>query len=126
MIYLVILINVNLIIQNHIVLFLLISKERIKEELLLGKSMKAALKAGFSNAFWAVFDSNITTLIAAVVLWIFGTGTIKGFAVTLTIGVAVSFFTAVTLTRYLMKLVLNIGTTGKLWWYGISKKEAAK
>ena len=100
--------------------------ERIKEELLLGKSLRASLKAGFSNAFWAVFDSNVTTLIAAVVLWIFGTGTIKGFAVTLTIGVAVSFFTAVTLTRYLLKLVMDMGTTNKLWLYGITKKEAAK
>lgn len=116
-----IILSIGMAVDANVVIF-----ERIKEELLLGKSMKAALKAGFSNAFWAVFDSNITTLIAAVVLWIFGTGTIKGFAVTLTIGVAVSFFTAVTLTKYLMKLVMNMGTTNKLWWYGVNKKEAAK
>ena len=116
-----IILSIGMAVDANVVIF-----ERIKEELLLGKSLRASLKAGFSNAFWAVFDSNVTTLIAAVVLWIFGTGTIKGFAVTLTIGVAVSFFTAVTLTRYLLKLVMDMGTTNKLWLYGITKKEAAK
>jgi len=81
--------------------------ERIREELHLGKSLSAATKAGFSRAFAAVIDSNITTLIAAIVLWIFGTGFITGFAITLFIGVVVSLFTAVVLTRFMLNAIVR-------------------
>ena len=73
--------------------------ERIKEELKLGKGMKQALKEGYSNAFSAIFDSNLTSLITGVILLVTGTGPIRGFATTWIIGLVISFFTAVFLTR---------------------------
>ena len=73
--------------------------ERIKEELVLGKSRQAALIGGFENAFWAIMDSNITTFIAAMFLAALGTGAIQGFAVTLAIGVVSSVFTALFVSR---------------------------
>lgn len=73
--------------------------ERIREELKLGKPLKSAIDAGYSNALRAVIDSNITTLIAGVVLYQFGTGPIKGFAITLSIGILTTLFTAIVVTR---------------------------
>lgn len=77
--------------------------ERIKEELRLGKGMKQALKEGYSNAFSAIFDSNLTSLITGVILLITGTGPIRGFATTWIIGLVISFFTAVFLTRLIFE-----------------------
>ena len=73
--------------------------ERIKEELRMGKGMKQALKEGYGNAFSAIFDSNLTSLITGVILLVTGTGPIRGFATTWIIGIMISFFTAVFLTR---------------------------
>ena len=73
--------------------------ERTKEELRAGKNVKRALEDGYSNAFSAIFDSNVTSLITAIILFNFGTGPIRGFATTLMIGIIISFFTAVFLTR---------------------------
>ncbi|MCI5451755.1 protein translocase subunit SecDF [bacterium] len=73
--------------------------ERTKEELKSGKKVREALAAGYSNAFSAIFDSNLTSIITAIILFYFGTGPIRGFATTLGIGIVVSFFTAVFLTR---------------------------
>ena len=73
--------------------------ERTKEELLQGKGVREALEAGYSNAFSAIFDSNLTSLITAVILYHFGSGPVRGFATTLGIGICISFFTAVFLTR---------------------------
>ena len=73
--------------------------ERIKEELKLGKGMKQALNEGYGNAFSAIFDSNLTSLITGVILLVTGTGPIRGFATTWIIGIVISFFTAVFLTR---------------------------
>ena len=73
--------------------------ERIKEELRSGKGIKKAIDAGYSNAFSAIFDSNVTSLITGVILYVFGTGPIRGFATTWIIGICISFFTAVFLTR---------------------------
>ncbi len=80
--------------------------ERIKEELSLGKSRQAAVAAGFENAFWAIMDSNITTFIAAIFLSQLGTGSIQGFAVSLSIGVVSSVFTALFVSR----LIFDFGT----------------
>ena len=77
--------------------------ERIKEELKLGKGMKQALKEGYSNAFSAIFDSNLTSLITGVILLVTGTGPIRGFATTWIIGLVISFFTAVFLTRIIFE-----------------------
>ncbi len=73
--------------------------ERTKEELRKGKQLKQALQAGYSNAFSAIFDSNLTSIITGIILYVFGTGPIRGFATTLIIGICCSFFTAVYLTR---------------------------
>ncbi|MBO4661201.1 MAG: protein translocase subunit SecDF [Bacteroidaceae bacterium] len=73
--------------------------ERTKEEIKAGKKVREALAAGYSNAFSAIFDSNLTSIITGIILYYFGTGPIKGFATTLIIGIVVSFFTAVFLTR---------------------------
>lgn len=86
--------------------------ERIREELLVGKTLRASIDAGFNRALTSVLDSNITTLIAGVVLYYFGIGPIKGFGVTLIIGIVVSMITAVFLTKFLLKLMADI-TGGK-------------
>jgi len=79
--------------------------ERIREELANGNSPQASIRAGWDKAYSTIVDSNLTTLIAAIVLFMFGTGPIKGFAVTLSIGIATSMFTAITVTRALVNLV---------------------
>ena len=81
--------------------------ERTKEEMKAGKKVRDALEAGYSNAFSAIFDSNLTSLITAVILYYFGTGPIRGFATTLFIGICVSFFTAVFLTRVVYTEVMS-------------------
>jgi preprotein translocase subunit SecD len=73
--------------------------ERMKEEIRNGKSPWSSISAGYSRAFPAIFDSNITTLITALLLFQFGTGAIKGFAITLTFGILISMFTAIVVTR---------------------------
>jgi len=79
--------------------------ERIREELANGNSPQASIRAGWEKAYSTIVDSNLTTLIAAIVLFMFGTGPIKGFAVTLSIGIVTSMFTAITVTRALVNLV---------------------
>jgi preprotein translocase subunit SecD len=78
--------------------------ERIREELRVGRTVRAAIDAGYRRAFWTIFDSNITTLIAAVFLFQFGTGPVRGFAVTLTLGILISMFTAIVVTRVVFDL----------------------
>lgn len=92
--------------------------ERIKEELRLGKGTVSAVKAGFKGAFSSIIDSNVTTVIAAAVLWYFGTGTVQGFAITLFIGIVVSMFTAIVVTRFLMNAVVGLGAKNPKF-YGI-------
>lgn len=81
--------------------------ERIREELRGGKTMRAAVEAGYNRAFSAIFDSNVTTVVCAAILFQFGTGPIKGFAVTLTVGIIVSFFTAVFITHIINEYLLT-------------------
>jgi SecD/SecF fusion protein len=83
--------------------------ERVKEDLNIGKPMNIAIENGYRNAFWAIFDSNVTTLIKGVVLVVFGTGLIYGFAVTLIIGIICSFFTSVLFTRLLFEAYTKKG-----------------
>ena len=80
--------------------------ERIREELRLGKTLRAAIEAGYTKAFLTIFDSNVTTLVAALFLFGFGTGPVKGFAVTLTIGIVVSMFTAIVVTRIIFDYLI--------------------
>ena len=85
--------------------------ERFNEEARKGRSAKASVRAGFKNAMSAVLDANVTTLIAAIVLLIFGTGSIQGFAKTLLLGVVVSMLSAILITRFLMNRFVNAGAT---------------
>jgi preprotein translocase subunit SecD len=88
--------------------------ERLKEELWAGKSLRVAVKIGFQRAFSSVFDSHFTTIVGAGVLFLLGTGTVKGFAYTLFWGTVFSLFTAVVVTRFFMDLVVeNDLVTGK-------------
>jgi SecD/SecF fusion protein len=81
--------------------------ERIKEEMRAGKGIKRAVAAGYSNAFSAIFDSNVTSFMTGIILYVFGTGPIRGFATTWMIGIACSFFTAVFLTRLVYEHQMN-------------------
>ena len=96
--------------------------ERIKEELRAGKGMKQAIDAGFSNAFSAIIDSNLTSLITGIILYIFGTGPIQGFATTWIIGICCNVFTAVYVTRVVYEYKLKKGKWQNLkFWTGISE-----
>lgn len=92
--------------------------ERLREELWAGKALRSGIDAGFKRAFVAILDANVTTLIAAVVLYYFGTGPVKGFAVTLSIGILASMFTAITFTRYLLHLVAGSNLVRNVKMYG--------
>lgn len=113
-----IILSVGMGVDANIIIF-----ERIKEELLTGKSFKAAIDAGFKRAFAAILDANITTMIVAVVLYMLGSGPIKGFGITLGLGVALSFLTALTASRIMLTAISNIASLQKLSYYGL--KEAA-
>lgn len=91
--------------------------ERIKEELRNGKSVRASVESGFSKAFSAIVDSNITTIISCVVLYMSGIGTVAGFATTLGIGVVLSMFTAIVITKFLMRQLVNLGIQNKSLFY---------
>ncbi|MDI3476730.1 MAG: preprotein translocase subunit SecD [Thermoanaerobacterium sp.] len=107
------LLSIGMAVDANIIIF-----ERMKEEMRAGKSIRASLDAGFRKAFVAVFDSNITTLIAAFVLFFMGAGTVKGFALTLIIGVISSMFTAITVSRFLLKSVVETEFTKNIRVYG--------
>ena len=111
-----IILSVGMAVDANVIIF-----ERIKEELNLGKTIKTSVQSGFNRAFIAIVDSNITTLIAAVVLYIFGTGTIQGFAVTLAIGTIVSMFTAIFITKYLLGLIVDLKVKNPVL-FGAKKK----
>ncbi len=83
--------------------------ERIREELRLGKTLSASIQAGYQKAFLTIFDANLTTLIAALILFQFGTGPIRGFATTLSIGIIASMFTALFVTRIIYDILVNRG-----------------
>jgi protein-export membrane protein SecF len=94
---------------------------RIKEELGAGKTVKTAVKSGFDKAMSAILDGNITTIIAGVVLLVMGTGTVKGFARTLILGIVLSMFTALVVTRLLLNIFVALGVTNKKM-YGAAKE----
>ncbi len=92
-----VILSVGMAVDANVLIF-----ERFKEELRAGKTLRVAMELGFNRAFSTIVDSNVTTLFAAVVLFFLGTGPIKGFAVTLTVGIIISMFTAITVTKYLL------------------------
>ena len=98
--------------------------ERFNEEIRAGKSVRVAVRTGFKNAMSAILDSNVTTLIAGVVLLVYGTGSIQGFARTLLLGVVVSMFSAILVTRFLMNRFVNAGCVKtSLYTKAIAEKE---
>ena len=114
-----IILSIGMAVDANVVIF-----ERMRDELSNGKTIRAAIDAGFNRAFSAILDSNVTTLIAAFVLYFMGTGTVKGFALTLGIGVVLSMFTAVTVTKFLLKRMADFRITNpKL--YGVRKNKEA-
>lgn len=118
-----IILSIGMAIDANIVIF-----ERIKEELRLGKTVRSAVDSGFNRALSAVIDSNITTIIAAVILIWLGTGTIKGFGTTLLIGVIVSMISAIFVTKFLLKQTIGMNIKN-YWLYGLkksTKEEGAK
>jgi len=100
--------------------------ERMKEELRLGKSIKSGVECGFSRAFSAIIDANITTIITCVILYLSGIGAVTGFATTLGIGVVVSMITAIFVTRFLMKLLVGAGVRNRSLFYSVKKQGGAK
>lgn len=107
-----IILSVGMAVDANILIF-----ERLKEELRAGKTLRGAVDIGFKRAFKTIVDANITTIIVGVVLFTLGTGPIQGFAVTLTLGVLLSFLSAITLTRYLLIQVMGLGLK-HTWLYG--------
>ena len=97
-----IILSIGMAVDANVLIF-----EHFKEEFRLGKSIRLAMDTGFKRAFTTILDSNTTTIIAAAVLFFFGTGTIRGFAITLGLGVVLSMFTAITLTQFMLKLLVN-------------------
>ena len=100
--------------------------ERTKEELRRGRSLYAAIEIGFKRAFTAIFDSNSTTILTCIVLYIFGTGLVRGFALTLAIGVVVSMFTAITVTRVLLFQILSNKAFNQSSYFGVKAPEPNK
>ena len=98
-----IILSIGMAVDANVLIF-----EHFKEEYQInGKSLRLSMDAGFKRAFTTIFDSNVTTLIAAGVLFFLGTGTIRGFAITLGVGTILSMFTAITLTQFMLKLMIN-------------------
>lgn len=112
-----IILAIGMAVDANVVIF-----ERVKEELRLGKTVRSAVDAGFNRALSAVIDSNVTTIISAVILWVLGTGTIKGFGITLFIGIVVSMFSAIFVTKFLLKQMIGMNVKNT-WLYGVSKKK---
>ncbi|MHB8158323.1 MAG: protein translocase subunit SecD, partial [Desulfocucumaceae bacterium] len=107
------LLSLGIAVDANVIIF-----ERIKEELRAGKSLRSGIDAGFKRGFVAVFDANATTVLAAAVLLFLGTGPIKGFAVTLIIGIAASMFTAISVTRWLLHLVAATNMVKNTKYFG--------
>lgn len=106
--------SIGMAVDANVIIF-----ERIKEEARLGKSLLTAIDAGFSRAFSTILDSNVTTLIAGVVLFFLGSGSVQGFAVTLILGILVSMFTAVVITKHLVILLVKTELFKSNAFYGI-------
>lgn len=101
-----IILSLGMAVDGNIIIF-----ERIKEEYASGKKIPLAVKSGFKRAFWPIFDSNITTIITSIILYVLGTASIKGFAITLLLGILLSMFTSLVVTRFFVKSYLPLNST---------------
>lgn len=107
-----IILSIGMAVDANVIIF-----ARVKEEMTKGKSVRNALKSGFSKAMSAIVDGNVTTLIAAVVLWFLGSGSVRGFAQTLGIGIIVSMFTALIITRIIVFAFYAVGLKNEKLYY---------
>lgn len=115
-----IILSIGMAVDANVLIF-----EHFKEEYRQGKTLRAAMNAGFKRAFTTIFDSNITTIIAAIVLFMFGTGSIRGFAITLGLGVVLSMLTAISLTQYMLKLLIGANLFQNPFVFGAGRNEAS-
>lgn len=111
-----IILSIGMAVDANVIVF-----ARIREELATGKTVKSAMQIGYDKALSAIIDGNVTTLIAAAVLWLLGPGTVKGFAQTLALGIVLSMFTALVVTKYIMKALYALGLKDPKW-YGVGKE----
>lgn len=111
-----IILSIGMAVDANVIVF-----ARICEELATGKTVKSAMQIGYDKALSAIIDGNVTTLIAAAVLWLLGPGTVKGFAQTLALGIVLSMFTALVVTKYIMKAFYALGLKDPKW-YGVGKE----
>jgi len=112
-----IILSIGMAVDANVIIF-----TRIKEEIAAGKSVKSAVESGFNKALSAIIDGNVTTIIAGIVLLIMGTGTVKGFARTLILGIVLSMVTALFITKFLLRIFVNLGVTD-VKFYGVAKKQ---
>lgn len=110
-----IILSIGMAVDANVLIF-----EHFKEEIRNGKTLRMAMDSGFKRAFTTIFDSNLTTIIAAAVLFFFGTGPIRGFAITLGLGVIISMFTAITLTQFMLKHLIAAKLFTNPKFYGVS------
>jgi preprotein translocase subunit SecD len=110
--------SVGMAVDANILIF-----ERTKEELRVGKSLPAAIEAGFNRAWNSILDSNVSSLITATILFLFGSSTIRGFGLVLIIGVLVSMFTAITVTRTVLRIIVAQPWARKASLYGVTEEE---
>lgn len=115
-----IILSIGMAVDANVLIF-----ERFKEELRRGKTLRSAMDAGFGRALVTIFDSNITTLMAAAVLFYLGTGPVKGFAVTLALGVVLSMFTAVTVTKFMLRFLIYSNLTSNPAFFGVGAGKPA-
>jgi protein-export membrane protein SecD len=110
--------SVGMAVDANILIF-----ERMKEEMRLGKSLPAAVEAGFGRAWNSILDSNVSSLITATILYLFGSSVIRGFALVLIIGVLVSMFSAIIVTRTILRFIVTRPWARKAWLYGVTDEE---
>ncbi len=108
-----IILSIGMAVDANILIF-----ERFKEEIASGKILRLAIQAGFKRAFTTIFDANMTVIITSAILFFLGSGTVKGFAFTLGLGVAVSMFTAITVSRTLLMFLIDASWIHNPWWFG--------
>ncbi len=108
-----VILSIGMAVDANILIF-----ERFKEEIAAGKILRLAVQAGFKRAFTTIFDANMTVIITSAILFFLGSGTVKGFAFTLGLGVAVSMFTAITVSRTLLMLLIDASWIHNPWWFG--------
>lgn len=114
-----IILSIGMAVDANVLIF-----ERFKEEIKKGRTLRSAMAAGFDRALTTIMDSNITTLMAAAILFYMGTGPVKGFAVTLALGVVLSMISAVVVTKYLLQFLISSQFTKNPWIFGIGAPKA--